>query len=177
MPCDVPRCSGQTYLGWCPLTERMGRKICEQHWLRPRDDHDSFDLFEAFGFRRPAGVPKPVVKKDIASCASGRKREPRPVKDKVSGCRDCEQPREPGHRYCEKCGQKRKAHSNRKRQHRHYSKSSSVRAQKPNAFARPLSQGRILGDRRHNHAWRASPQVLWGFCGTTVRGQKDSGFF
>jgi len=127
-------------MGWRPLTERMGRKICEQHWRRHKDQQDSLDLFEAFGFRRPAGLPKPKVKKDIVSCASDREPEPKPVKGKVSRCRDCEQPREPGHRYCQKCGQKRKAHSNRKRQQRHYNKSSSVRAQKPNAFARPLSQ-------------------------------------
>ena len=138
--CDVPECSGQTFMGWRPLTERMGRKICEEHWRRHKDQQDSLDLFEAFGFRRPAGMPKQVTKKDIVSCASGREREPKPVKGKVSGCRDCGADREPGHRYCEKCGQKRKTHSNRMRQQRHYSKSSSVRAQKPNAFARPLAE-------------------------------------
>ena len=126
--------SRRVLLGWRPLTERLGRKICEQHWRRHRDDQDSFDLFEEFGFRRPAGAPKPKVKKDIVSCASGRELEPKPVKGKVSGCRDCEQPREPGHRYCENCGNRRKAESNRKRQQRHY------RDKKPNAFARPLSQ-------------------------------------
>jgi len=130
--CDVKGCTGRTLLGWRPLTGRMGRKICEQHWRRHRDEQDSFDLFEAFGFKRPAGVPKSKVKKDIASCASGKEREPKPVKGKVSGCRDCEQPREPGHRYCEKCGEKRKAESNRTRQRRY-------KAEKGNAFALPLS--------------------------------------
>jgi len=134
MSCDVPGCSGQTFMGWRPSTERMGRKICEHHWRRHRDERDSFDLFEEFGFRRPAGMPKPKVKKDIASRASGREPEPKPVKGKASGCRDCGAGREPGHRYCERCGQMRKAHSNRIRQQRHY------RDKKPNAFARPLSQ-------------------------------------
>ncbi len=74
--CDVPGCSGQTYLGWRPLTERMGRKVCERHWHRHRDEQDSFDLFEAFGFRRPAGLAKPVVKKDVVRCGCGRELEP-----------------------------------------------------------------------------------------------------
>ena len=133
MPCDVPGCSERTHLGWRPLPERMGRKICERHWRRHKDEQDSFDLFEAFGFRRSAGLPKPKLKKDIASCASGREREPKPVKGKVSGCRDCEQPREFGHRYCENCGNRRKAESNRARQRRY-------KAEKGNAFVRPLSQ-------------------------------------
>ena len=132
--CDVSGCSGQTYLGWRPLTERLGRQICEHHWRRHKDEQDSFDLFDAFGFRRPAGIPKQVTKKGIARCASGREHEPKPVKGKVSGCRDCEQPREPGHRYCENCGNRRKVESNRKRQQRLYER------QKPNAFVLPLSQ-------------------------------------
>lgn len=33
MPCDVPGCSGQTHLGWRPLTERIGRKICDPYRL------------------------------------------------------------------------------------------------------------------------------------------------
>ena len=131
--CDVTECTGAVLLGWRPLTERLGRKICEQHWRRHRDERDSFDLFEAFGFRRPAGVLKPIVKKDITSCASGREREPKPVKAKVAGCRACGQPREPGHRYCENCGNRRKAESNRARQR-------CYKAEKGNAFARPLSQ-------------------------------------
>ena len=121
-------------MGWRPLTERLGRKICEQHWRRHKDEQDSFDLFEAFGFKRPAGLPKPVVKKDVARCDCTKKPEPKTVKGKVSGCRDCEQPREPGHRYCRKCCKKRKTESNRKRQQRLYER------QKPNAFVRPLPQ-------------------------------------
>ena len=132
--CDVTGCTEQTYMGWRPLTERLGRKICEQHWRRHKDEQDSFDLFEEFGFKRPAGITKPKVKKDIDRCACGREHKPKPVKGKVSGCRDCGGQREPGHSYCKKCGQKRKAQSNRRRQQRHYSR------QKPNAFVQPLSQ-------------------------------------
>ena len=66
--CDVKKCSGQTYMGWHPLTERLGRKICEQHWRRHQDAHDGFDLFEEFGFKRPEGIPKQVTKKDVARC-------------------------------------------------------------------------------------------------------------
>ena len=128
MPCDVTGCSGQTYMGWRPLTERLGRKVCEQHWRRHQDVQDSFDLFEAFDFKRPAGVPKPVVKKDAALCDCTRARSHR------RQCRDCGQPRKASHRYCDECSQKRKAESNRKRQQRHY------RAEKPNAFVRPLPQ-------------------------------------
>ena len=68
--CDVPGCSGQTYMGWRPLTERMGRKICERHWRRHRDQQDSFNLFEAFGFRRPAGIPKQVPDTSYSERAS-----------------------------------------------------------------------------------------------------------
>jgi len=52
--CDVNGCSGATYLGWRPLTERRGRQICEYHWRRHLDEKDGFDLFEAFNFQRPA---------------------------------------------------------------------------------------------------------------------------
>ena len=127
MSCDVTECNGQTFMGWRPLTERMGRKICEQHWRRHKDQQDSFDLFEEFGFRRPVGVPKQVTKKDVAPCNRTRARSHR------QQCRDCEQPREPGRRYCENCGNRRKAESNRARQRRY-------KAEKGNAFARPLSQ-------------------------------------
>jgi hypothetical protein len=159
--CDVPGCRRQTFMGWRPLTERMGRKICEQHWRRHKDQQDSFDLFEAFGFKRPAGIPKPKVKKDIASYASGREREPKPVKGKVSGCRDCEQSRESDHRYCEKCGNRRKAESNRTRQRRY-------KAEKGNAFARPLCAGRILGVLPATPALTATVEIVRAFCEVDV---------
>ena len=123
--CDVPGCTEQTYMGWRPLTEKISRQVCEQHWRRHKDKHDSFDLFELFGFVRPAGMPESIPKKRPSSCK---------VLDFRRQCRDCGQPRKPGHRYCDKCGKKRKAESNRKRQQRHYRK-HGVRAEKPNAFA------------------------------------------
>ena len=64
--CDVPGCAGLVLLGWRPLTERLGRQVCEQHWLRHRDPQDGFDLFEAFGFKRPAGRRRPAARREVA---------------------------------------------------------------------------------------------------------------
>lgn len=63
--CDVPGCAGPVLLGWRPVTERHGRQICETHWLRHRDPQDGFDLFEAFGFRRPAALRGPAARRRI----------------------------------------------------------------------------------------------------------------
>ena len=72
--CDLKGCTGQTFMGWRPLGDPLssGRKICEQHWRRHKDQQDSFDLFEVFRFKRPAEVAKPVPKRDTAPCASGK---------------------------------------------------------------------------------------------------------
>ena len=156
MSCDVTGCSGQTHLGWRPLTERLGRKICEQHWRRHKDKQDSFDLFEEFGFRRPPGLPKPVVKKDVARCSCGRERLPgrkfcrvcaiererqrkkqyyhdrknraaEPViEENTLQCRQCGDGRLPGFSYCQKCADRRKKQSNRERRRRSYRKAQSV---------------------------------------------------
>jgi hypothetical protein len=72
--CDVVGCSSLPLLGWQPLTGRRGRQICEYHWRRHLDKQDSFDLFDEFKFRRPAGLPKPVAKKSVSRCACGRDR-------------------------------------------------------------------------------------------------------
>jgi len=37
--------------------------IREGHWLRHKDPNDDFDLFEAFDFRRPPGIRKPMALK------------------------------------------------------------------------------------------------------------------
>jgi len=74
--CDVKGCRGLPLLGWRPLTERRGRKICEHHWRRHCDDKDSFDLFDEFNFRRPLGIRKPIAKKDVLRCSCGRERLP-----------------------------------------------------------------------------------------------------
>ena len=151
--CDVSGCQRVTYMGWRPLTESRGRQICEGHWRRHKDPNDSFDLFEAFGFRRPAGIGKPVPKKEVARCTCGRERLPgrrlcticaeqrererkkrayherknrheMPVEpEPVLRCRACGEPREAGHRYCSKCAQKREKQSNRERRRRCYRKS------------------------------------------------------
>jgi hypothetical protein len=69
--CDVAGCTNPVFMGWRPLAERLGRKICGEHWQRHKDSEDDFDLFEAFGFRRRAVIPKPVVKTQPGCCACG----------------------------------------------------------------------------------------------------------
>jgi hypothetical protein len=133
--CDVKGCQGLPLLGWRPLTERLGRQICDQHWRRHQDEKDSFDLFDEFGFRRPAGICKPISKKDVPLCQCGRERlsghkfctacadererhrkrqayhkrrnpEHEPiVQEDILQCRDCDGPRESGHTYCLECAE------------------------------------------------------------------------
>ncbi|MHC4560647.1 MAG: hypothetical protein ACYS80_25485 [Planctomycetota bacterium] len=74
--CDVKVCQSLPLLGWRPLTERRGRKICEQHWHRHLDETDSFDLFDEFKFRRPEVIRIPVAKKYVPRCTCGRERLP-----------------------------------------------------------------------------------------------------
>jgi len=149
--CDVSGCQRETYLGWRPLTERRGRKICEYHWHRHQDKQDSFDLFDAFGFRRPPQAPKPEPSAKPACncgreitqrhkfcdvCAAERKRQrnkqyyhgkkdhqAEPIKESSLKCKQCGGPRLPGHSYCQKCSQRRSKQSNRERQRQHYRKS------------------------------------------------------
>ncbi len=149
--CNAKGCTQPTFMGWRPLTERLGRQICEGHWRRHKDPNDDFDLFEAFGFRRPTGIRKPVAKKEIARCACGRERLPgrkfctdcaqererqrkkrayherknsaqqEPAEQKpILRCADCGEQREHGYRYCQKCGERHKKISHRRRQSRHW---------------------------------------------------------
>jgi hypothetical protein len=148
--CDVKDCRGLPLLGWRPLTERTGRKVCEHHWLRHKDDKDSFDLYDEFKFRRPEGIRKPIAEKEAircscgqellprrmlcAECAAERERQrkkrayherknPEPIEqENILRCRACGQQRKPGHTYCSKCSQRRSEKSNRERQRRHYRK-------------------------------------------------------
>jgi hypothetical protein len=150
--CDVKGCNEATYLGWRPLTERHGRQICEYHWNRHKDETDSFDLYEAFKFRRPIRIPRRLTRRDKGRCACGRvledghrfckacieererrrKREayherknPEPeqiTRDDTPGCKACGEPREPGHTYCPECAERRKKQSNRERRRRSYRK-------------------------------------------------------
>ena len=150
--CDVKKCSEPTFMGWRPLTERRGRQICEQHWRQHSNDEDSFDLFEAFGFKRPTRIRKPRAKKQIPRCSCGRellpryrfcidcakererqrkkrayhKRknpEPEPVaQENILRCRACGGTRKPGCTYCPKCSKEHQRQANRERQRRHYRK-------------------------------------------------------
>jgi len=148
----VKGCSGAISLGWRPLTERRGRQICEQHWLRHKDEQDSFDLFDEFGFRRPAGLLKLATKKDTSHCSCGRellpgrrfctvcaaererqrkKRAYHKRKDQQQqavqeentlNCKQCGGQREAGHTYCPKCSERRSKTSHRQRQQRYWKK-------------------------------------------------------
>ena len=122
--CDVPGCEQPTYMGWRPLSESRGWQICKTHWLRHKNQNDSFDLFEAFGLHRPrtfaAGRKRQITKPmqpepEKRSDGSGGRQAP-------GRCRACGQAREPGHTYCEKCSRERRAEKNRERQKRHYDK-------------------------------------------------------
>jgi hypothetical protein len=75
-------------LGWRPLTERLGRQICEHHWNRHKDKKDGFDLYESFGFKRPSEIRKPIARKDVPRCSCGWERLP-------------------GHKFCTVCAAKR----------------------------------------------------------------------
>ena len=147
--CDVPKCRRQTYMGWRPLSEKIGHQICEHHWDRHKNKNDKFNLFDVFGFKRPQTKTRPVNVKLTEHCACGRelqlgrrlcrscaierekerKREYyHRSKTKKSPeiislrCRECGGQRLPGHSYCRKCGQRRRQKSNRERQRRHYKK-------------------------------------------------------
>ena len=116
--CDVNGCTQPTFMGWRPLTEPRGRQICEYHWRRHLDPEDSFDLFEVFGFRRPAGIRKPVVKEYVPPCGCGLAlslHEPA----NTHHCRQCGGRRKPGHTYCDKCSRERKRHTHQERQRRY----------------------------------------------------------
>jgi hypothetical protein len=83
--CDIPKCRGETFMGWRPLTERTGRQICEFHWEGHKNGR--FNLFDAFGFKRPMIKTKPV-KKQTEHCACGGELQP-------------------GHRLCKNCAAER----------------------------------------------------------------------
>jgi len=130
----------------------LGRKVCEQHWRRHKDEQDSFDLFEAFGFRRAAGVPKQVTKKSIARCVCGgeltpgrkfctvcaavrerqrkkqyyheeKNRRAQPtVEEDALPCEQCGGARLPGHSYCGKCAERRNKMTRRQAQSRYWKK-------------------------------------------------------
>jgi len=75
--CDVPGCTNETYMGWRPLTEPKGKQICLPHWNRHKDPDDSFNLWDAFGFKRPAKrLTGPLKEKpEIAKQAKKRQKQ------------------------------------------------------------------------------------------------------
>ncbi len=148
--CDVPGCTNETYMGWRPLSQPLGKQICEYHFRRHDDPADSFNLWEAFGFRRSAKMERSAPKKDIPRCACGHERLPRRrfctmcaqqrERERKKGayherknrqeksveaeptlrCRACGEPREAGHTYCRRCAEDRRKRSNRERRRRCY---------------------------------------------------------
>ncbi|UCC97082.1 MAG: hypothetical protein JSW66_14700 [Phycisphaerales bacterium] len=124
--CDVPGCASETYMGWRPLSERLGRKVCERHWRRHNNPMDDFDLFEAFGFRRPAGIRKTPAKvvseKAAARCDCARAVSLHQQAADALGCRQCGRPPETGHTFCGTCGQEQKRTANQERQKRYRAK-------------------------------------------------------
>ena len=132
--CDVTGCTNSVFMGWRPLTERLGRKICEYHWRRHQDVQDSFDLFEAFGFRRPPGLPRPVAKKDVVRCACGRERPP-------------------GRKFCTDCADERE----RRRKKQYYHKKTMIRIKAIMSRCGVLQEYSI--DR--GVFWSNRPYALW----------------
>src|SRR4030042_1439180 len=51
----------------------FARKICKQHWRRHRNKMDDFDLFDAFGDRRPAGFLTPAFSLSVLNIRIGFK--------------------------------------------------------------------------------------------------------
>ena len=125
--CDVTGCTQPTLMGRRPLTERLGRQICEGHWRRHQDPEDDFGLFEAFSFRRPVGIQRPLAKKEVARCACGRERLP-------------------GHKFCTDCAQDRE----RQRMKEAYHERKNGAQQEPagSASSRPF----YLSNWQHNYS-------------------------
>lgn len=125
--CDVQGCSRETYMGWRPLTERLGRQVCKYHWRRHKDELDSFDLYEVFKFRRPEGIRKPMLITSIEKkqICHGQKIL-KPVKSKGSGCKACGAERETGHTYCQKCARYRQRQLHQRRQKRYRTRLAQV---------------------------------------------------
>jgi len=124
--CDVPGCTQPTFMGWQLLTESRGRQICEHHWNRHKDPADPFNLWDVFGFRKPAGMQKPAPMKDVPEPAA----EPEPLREKPEprGCRACGGQRERGYTYCRSCARERKKQADRERQRRQYRKKQDSHA-------------------------------------------------
>ena len=100
--CDVPKCNEVTYMGWRPLSEKIGRQICETHWNAYKSGR--FDLYDAFGFRRTRIKSKPV--NVIEHCSCGRELQP-------------------GHRLCRSCATERERERKREYYHRSKAKESA----------------------------------------------------
>lgn len=127
--CDVPGCSDETYMGWAPIGEQKGKQICEYHFRRHDDPADNFNLFDVFGFRKPAGMNRPIIQAEPKTKeqlhdqlkAKSEKSVPRPesIHDKMPRCRICGGVREAGHTYCQSCAAERKRHTHQERQRRY----------------------------------------------------------
>jgi hypothetical protein len=108
--CDIAGCQRKTYMGWRPLSEKMGRQVCEYHWCRHNDNSDNFNLFDTFDFPR-----LPVVQTGKSWHTNAE-----------SVLRRCicgtELPK--GYQYCQKCAKERER--KRKREYRHKKKEAKL---------------------------------------------------
>jgi len=150
--CDMKGCQSLPLLGWRPLSERIGRKICEQHWRRHLDEKDSFDLYDEFKFKRPVRKHKPAVTKEVPRCVCGRElqsghrfcaicakererqRKRRAYHERKNQqqqtlednntlrCKQCVKERKPGYTYCPECAKHRKTITRRQAQSRYWRK-------------------------------------------------------
>ena len=123
--CDVQGCEQTAFLCWRLMSENRGKQICETHWLRHNDSADTFDLFHAFGLRRPANIHGLLIKHARPE-QSTRLQQQQAGQTESGRCRACGAERKAGHIYCEKCSRERKAESNRQRRRRCYEKKKSV---------------------------------------------------
>ena len=148
--CEVPECKEQSFMVWRPLTEKTGQQVCKPHFEKHKESRNEF-LYNAFRIKKAQTIATPDEKeycscgrqrqqghKYCPACIAKRKRQQRKdsyYKNKnapaaptektitlICGSEDCQSEREPNHRYCSRCAEKRKRESNRKRQRRHYRK-------------------------------------------------------
>jgi hypothetical protein len=154
--CDVNGCDEPTFMGWRPLTERRGRQICEQHWRRHLDEKDSFDLYDAFKFRRPEHKPRRPIQMETRRCGCGRellaghrfcaicakererrrkkrayheRKNPKPEQveqENTLRCKQCGRERKAGYTYCSECAKHRKTMTRRQAQSRYWRKRHKV---------------------------------------------------
>ena len=133
--CDVQNCKGQTDMGWRPLSEKIGRQVCEYHWCRHEDSSDNFSLFDAFGFPKllvASNSQRTNSRLALRQCTCGA--------ELLKGCR-----------YCPKCA--KELERRRKRDYRRKKKAKEIEALKPD-ISEDMPKCKICGqDRKSGHSY------------------------